>query len=267
MKNTLLFLFIGLLSSNVEAFTFNTSSAAYFHEDNIGVLVADLECENIGLTLTELQDLLKQATDRYWNRAPTSRLKLEVRGLVNKPTAFRTDSPCSSTSGGSCTPNPALISDHDIIVSCNGNMDTFPSNQILAVTAPNNVEGRRIRSSIILINDRPGNVFSERSEQEQVAVLAHELGHAIGLGHSPVQDSLMYFRAIPKRRSLGQDDIDGVTYLYPHQIGPSTCGSVALIAPDDTNRLGPSLFLLFSALLLILQGLKLVPKRSHSASY
>ena len=44
--------------------------------------------------------------------------------------------------------------------------------------------------------------------------------------HSPVSDSLMYYSTVNMRSSLGADDIDGITYLYPKQ-QPVACGTIS----------------------------------------
>lgn len=46
-------------------------------------------------------------------------------------------------------------------------------------------------------------------------VVLHENGHVAGLGHSSVQAAVMYAYYQSVHRSLHQDDIDGVSALYP----------------------------------------------------
>jgi hypothetical protein len=60
-------------------------------------------------------------------------------------------------------------------------------------------------------------------------VTAHEQGHVAGLGHSTVQAALMYARYQGAHCQLHQDDIDGITFLYPD--GP---------APTPTNTPDPA---------------------------
>jgi Zn-dependent protease with chaperone function len=135
----------------------------------------------------------------------------------------------------------------------------------LAITVPNNISGTKIKGSLIILNDTASTVIDQKSRDELVAIMAHEIGHAIGLGHSPVVDSLMYYSVIPKRRSLGVDDIDGITYLYPKQ-QPVSCGQII----DSKNNLNgfivPMLLGLVIALLSYLAFLKLRPRFSHSLS-
>ncbi|MDR4459056.1 MAG: matrixin family metalloprotease [Nitrospirales bacterium] len=52
-------------------------------------------------------------------------------------------------------------------------------------------------------------------------VFAHEVGHALGLGHSSVREALMYPYYFGPHRYLAQDDINGIKALYrdPHQVG------------------------------------------------
>lgn len=50
-----------------------------------------------------------------------------------------------------------------------------------------------------------------------VTVAAHEIGHALGLDHSEVRDSLMYAIYEGPHRELHEDDINGIRRLYGEQ--------------------------------------------------
>ena len=72
-------------------------------------------------------------------------------------------------------------------------------------------DGFRVRSNILFdIADYP------RSGSVNLRVALHEIGHALGLGHSPVADSIMYAFG-NSRTTLHPDDIAGVQALF----GPS----------------------------------------------
>lgn len=79
-------------------------------------------------------------------------------------------------------------------------------------------------------------------------VLAHEIGHILGLGHSHDSNALMYFDASAKNTlRLAQDDIDGLTYLYPRdELGGDNllggCGRIS--PPKPPNNTGLLLLLL-----------------------
>jgi Matrixin len=47
------------------------------------------------------------------------------------------------------------------------------------------------------------------------SVLLHENGHVAGLGHSADTNAVMYAYYSGLRRDLHQDDIDGISFLYP----------------------------------------------------
>ncbi len=74
------------------------------------------------------------------------------------------------------------------------------------------------------------NVLSTTSNPDLVQIdiantITHETGHFLGLDHSTVPESTM-FETAPlgelKKRSLEQDDIDGLCAVYPFQADPRT---------------------------------------------
>jgi len=254
-KFLLLLLFLNV---QIKAFKLNNNVNLAFKKESISVNLAQGFCTNIGISDDEFLTIIEDAVSDYWNKVPTAKLKLTRGSKVSVSTNFQTGLICNS--GTNCDPNPLLEVDNDILISCNNNLTNFPSSSILGVTVPNHSSGSTLLGSLIIINDRADTQFDTKSRDEKVAIIAHEIGHALGLGHSPVRDSLMYYSTIPTRRSLGRDDIDGITYLYPKQ-QPITCGTV--ITENSTPQ-WPSFLLGF--LFIYLVYLKLRPRLAHSRS-
>jgi hypothetical protein len=89
---------------------------------------------------------------------------------------------------------------------------------------------------VLYINAEPGSPSSVRVVKEGgellTIVMSHEIGHALGLGHSPESKALMYYDATFKTHlALGRDDVNGAAYLYPRREllggdGVLGCGSM-----------------------------------------
>ncbi|ATH08344.1 hypothetical protein BIY24_10405 [Halobacteriovorax marinus] len=248
MVKIILTLLLSLFSAKSMAFTLNTSFAAAFPGEEVVVNLATHECTNLPYTNDEILSMAVEGVNKFWNRVPTSKLKIRRGSHVSVAAEFATDPLCTSNTNG-CTANPALSNQSQILMSCNTDTSNFPSNGVLAVTANVNTSGNNIVGSVILLNNRSGSGLISLSRESFVSVLAHEIGHAIGLGHSPVTDSLMYFANMANRVALGEDDMDGVTYLYPRE-QPTSCGSVAYIK-DDYKGGKPIASLLLVALLTV----------------
>ena len=213
-----------ITSFNVFSFTLNNNVDLAFGKNEVLVNVAANSCSHIGLTDAEILSAVQVGVDQYWNKAPTSRLKLRAGSIKNVAAIYKTGTICLPST--SCDPDPTLAVDSDILISCNTNSANFTSTAVLAVTVPNNINGQSIQGALVLIYDiTPANQMVLKSRDEKIAIIAHELGHAIGLGHSPIQDSLMYYSTVNVRKSLGSDDIDGISYLYPKE-QPISCGSI-----------------------------------------
>ena len=243
-----IFILLFLLSFKAYAFTFNNSIEAGFEDPRIIVNVNGADCENSDLDPDTIYNMAFDAVTDYWNRVPSTSLFLVMGTITEDATnTFYTQPICSSTNP--CVPNENVKVDKYILISCNNNKENFPSGNILGLTLPNNISDGYIRGSLFLLNDTKGNVFDSLSRDEIVAVIAHELGHAIGLGHSPTDAALMYYSLVPKRRSVGIDDMEGVTYLYPKDqpFGIISCATIDTGGPG-----GPNFFLpFFLGLLLI----------------
>ena len=70
--------------------------------------------------------------------------------------------------------------------------------------------------------------------------MTHEVGHYLGLDHSQIQEATMYRSARlgeTKKRSLEQDDIDGVCSIYPVSESPLECGAPPYCNPESLAAL------------------------------
>ncbi|MBT7609845.1 MAG: matrixin family metalloprotease [Bacteriovoracaceae bacterium] len=261
-------LLTSLIAQNSYSFSFNNTVGAAFNTDQVIVNVAD-NCSNLGITNEDLLTIIQEALDEYWNTVATSKLVLVLGSLITLDNAFYTEKMCTK-SGNNCEPNINLIVSSGITISCNENStDNFTSDSILGITLPNNITGSVLQGSLLLINDRVTNQFQNKSRSQMISIIAHELGHAIGLGHSPIKDSLMYYTLVPVRDRLGFDDIDGVTYLYPKS-QPFGCGLIHYVNTkndEDQNSIILLALVFFLSLLIISLYRKEKPLLVHSSSY
>lgn len=123
----------------------------------------------------------------------------------------------------------------------------------------------RIISAEIVINELGANWADRRSEPQRSAhfdlqnTLTHEVGHAVGLGHSEEETATMYASADAdevSKRTLARDDIEGVQALYGMASGPEFTAALftseeAAMGCSSTTGPGPSswMVVLFAALL------------------
>lgn len=262
-----------IFSSYAQAYTFNNNFESSFKDHNVKVYVDELTtCANAGLTVYELNDLVEPAVDKFWNRVPTSNLRLKAGGSSSATTNINTGRLCAPTDEACITAAAATVIApvKEIIIACNNNGLNFGSTNVLAVTIPNNFSGKKIAGSIILINDMVDSSFANLSKSDRIGVIAHEIGHAIGLGHTDETAALMYYRAVDQRKALGADDMRGVSYLYPMQIdGFGILGGCGTIQNTDGTPGGKFPFLQMgislAVMILLFELIKLF-KRSQARS-
>jgi hypothetical protein len=271
-------LFLGLLfSTTAEAWTLNNNFGAAFASNRVKVFVDEgTVCPTNGVTYDELAGLVKPAVDDYWNRVPTSNLRLAAAGFSSHIPTINRGRLCSPTdedciAAGQADPEGLIPAVREIVIACNSNTLNFGGGNVLAVTIPNKFSGKKIKGAVILINDSSGT-FGDLSRADKIGVIAHEIGHAIGLGHSDENAALMYFRTVSQRRRLGQDDVDGVSFLYPiggdlygiSDDGLVSCGSVGGTGGGPAAPLVPAGLTL--GLVVLLSELRRLLKRAKRRS-
>lgn len=217
MKSLLLSL---LFISTAHAYTLNNNFGASFKNNEVKVKVdRSTTCANAGVTVYELEDMIKPAVDKFWNTVPTSKLVLKSGGYQEAVTNINTGRLCAPTDD-ECITNAGgtvIAPVDDIVIACNSNALNFGDPNVIAVTIPNNFSGKKITGAVILINES-STIFAGLSKSDRIGVIAHEIGHAIGLGHTDDKGALMYYRTVDQRSKLGEDDMRGVSYLYPMQL-------------------------------------------------
>lgn len=170
-------------------------------------------------------DVMNAAIDSafaLWNGVPTASLKL-VRGGDSTATP-------AQVLAGTATPVPSIVCDTNFSATIGS------SGSNIAGVGGNSTSNSVIVYGGLVLNMEAGAnaIFSGMDATSQAFVVAHEVGHVLGFGHSADTKSLMYFDASAKEHlSLSQDDIDGMTYLYPRkELGGDKlmgCGSLAIV--------------------------------------
>jgi Matrixin/Bacterial TSP3 repeat len=107
--------------------------------------------------------------------------------------------------------------DADIVIGWaegeHGDGDAFdgPGDVLAHASYPNPYEDRQV---FLHFDDAERWVNSNSQNVDLLTVAAHEIGHALGLGHSDDRNALMYPSYSEPHRFLGQDDVAGIQSLY-----------------------------------------------------
>jgi hypothetical protein len=245
---------LSLTCFGAEAFTLNSSSDSGlkgWSDHNVTFHLNPANCpSNIDGILTDAMSA--------WNNVPTSDVVVSRGG--------DTTTTYADLNGNTFHDIPVIICD------TNFSADSGLGGNGIAGVAKVGVppSGGNISFAFLLVNvetGSTGNVANADSTLVKI-VLAHEMGHVLGLGHSQDTKALMYYNASAKTSfTLAQDDVDGITYLYPrNELGKQFmgCGSVAnRLFPPRPPR--PPLVILFFLLpVIVYLGLRRWTYRSTS---
>ncbi len=261
VRNLLAFFLVAVVLSPTPVWAFTLQSQG-LKGWQASVLPIRLNPANCGLTEAELVSLLNEAID-LWNSIPSSSLRLEYGGLSNSLASnFKLSSPASISD------SPVLLCSDDFAVDSGLSDGSDPAQVgLIHDTVPALVQTGTVESSLVyaplLLNSTTNGQASIRflSRDQVRIVIAHELGHVLGLGHASERASLMYFDTTSKTAlALSRDDVDGISYLYPRNEPFAGefwgCGSIRKIGkaedtfPPQTGRWGGAFMTLFWILAL-----------------
>ncbi len=231
------------------AFTLVGNSALRGWQANL--LEIHLNSSQCPIPEAELTEALDRAID-LWNSVPTSSLRLS-RGVQVATSPVQ----AAAGTGTSGTPTPIILCDPNLGTTLGVGVD----DDVIPASTSNKADGLTLNYAYILLNADPSaraNI-SRLTPLKLSMVLAHELGHVLGLGHTRDTQNLMYFDVTLRTElSLSQDDIDGVTYLYPrHELvgnGLLGCGTLEHLRGDGAGGNGGSPGLELPGLLLWAAG-------------
>ncbi|MEX0799348.1 MAG: matrixin family metalloprotease [Bacteriovoracaceae bacterium] len=214
-----------LLIGNAYAIYLNPNTGRGFENRSVTVHVASTDCSNAGFSTAGLKDLLEDAVDDYWNAVPTADLKLKVAAVGSTDIDGMDHNQIL---------NAGLVPANSILAGCND--DAFPQDSKTLGSAVMTCSGDTCRG-VLIINARADSPVPDINNSEKIATMAHEIGHALGLGHTPNTHNLMYYAVGGKTQTwLGQDDIDGINYLYPYDEPVLGCDFLPLLGSMGTIK-------------------------------
>ena len=163
---------------------------------------------------------LLRASFAVWEQVPTSRIRFSDQGLTTSLVPSRNDG-------------------YNLVIfdETGAWLDAPPETGIIAVTRLNsNSNTGRILDADIIFNGRDHRFGSGQSGRvELIDVAAHEIGHLLGLEHTPLDGAANvrptmnpYYRGDGRGEAatLEADDVAGISTLYPSATFAATTGTI-----------------------------------------
>ncbi len=180
-------------------------------------------------SLSEVQSAVGSALN-LWNGVPSTNLTVKTGTTVQLPlaiTSYVGTSPTALAPVG----NPIIVCEANFSADTGLDPDSIPGFAGALNVDP--TSGKMLGALLVLNIESSGTAsITNLAASLTTVILAHEIGHILGLGHSADTNALMYYSVTPdKVAALAQDDVDGITYLYPREepTGGKAfgCGSLA----------------------------------------
>lgn len=217
----------------------------------------------------QVRDAVTAASD-LWAEVPTAALEVSIGDITTL------SNPITTYIGSGAT---AYAPEGNPIIYCDTAFSTtsgLSANSIPGFAGGMNIEASgKIVGGFLVLNAEAGGTanFTTLDQTLVKVILAHEIGHVFGLGHSADTNALMYYSTGPTRElALAKDDMDGISYLYPRS-EPGTggffgCGTLnpqrldSSQATSDQKRFPKSWMEFTSLLLLCFAATKWMQRRS-----
>jgi hypothetical protein len=199
----------------------------------------DTSCSS---NLQTVESALSIAQD-VWNGVPSAHLTVATGKTTSLPNAITHYISGGTVQNAAPSGNPVVYCDTSFQTNTGASASNIPG---LATAQLIQTTTGKIYGGLLILNFQSGaaaNVATLGAESASY-VLAHEIGHILGLGHSSSNAALMYYTApTGKEVRLAQDDIDGISYLYPRQEpgngGLMGCGTLSLLSGSAHSGSGP----------------------------
>lgn len=200
MKKLLFCLFL-IYQTSSWAFTLSSSSNSSMKGWDTKTLTFHLNPQNCP---SDIRSLIEDAMD-LWNSVSSSHLTLELGSDTSVTPA--------QAIAGTAADTPAIVCD----ASFGTTFSSADPDYVAGVGFNSTGSGNNIVYGALALNYQSGAQASLANFDAMSAkiVIAHELGHVLGLGHSEDSSSLMYYDIGSKTNlSFSEDDYNGIIYLY-----------------------------------------------------